>query len=165
MGKEHKKHKKHKHSKHKHKNKEEEYHVPIVPLKRNIQPKPLTPIVSVSKDTKPIGPVLPANLFNNKSDESSIPTGETNDSYGPSLPPHLVPQKRVPGPSLPLDFKIEERSEPIEDDDLGFGPLPAELIASDSEQLFIQNQLELRANYMKRKFAGEVYLFHCIIQF
>lgn len=163
MGKEHKKHKKHKHSKHKSKPKEE-YYVPIVPLKSNIQPKTLTPIVSVSKDAKPIGPILPVSLSNSKSNESSIPDSESNDSYGPTLPPHLVPQKRVPGPSLPLDFKIEEKSEPIDDDCLGFGPLPAELIAEDSEQLFIQKQLELRANYMKRKFAGEVCLFYCIIK-
>lgn len=162
MGKEHKKHKKHKHSKHKHKSKEEEYHIPIVPLKSSIQPKSLTPIVNISKDTKPIGPVFPSNLSYNKSDEANIPVSKSNHSYGPSLPPHLVPQKRVPGPSLPLDFKIEE-SKQIDDGDLGFGPLPADLIASDSEQLFIQKQLELRANYMKRKFAGEVCLFNCII--
>jgi len=57
---------------------------------------------------------------------------------------------------LPLDFKPETTGQPQDDDITGFGPLPAELIKSDSEQLFVQKQLELRAEYMKRKFAGEV---------
>lgn len=159
MGKEHKKHKKHKHSKSKHKPKDEKYHIPIVPLKSNISPKITMPIPNESKDRKPIGPILPSGPSDDSksnADVTNLQSGEPNDSYGPSLPPHLVQQKRMPGPSLPLDFKIEEKSELIDDDVSGFGPLPAELIASDSEQLFIQKQLELRANYMKRKFAGEV---------
>ncbi|XP_025190496.1 GPALPP motifs-containing protein 1 [Melanaphis sacchari] len=168
MGKEHKKHKKHKHSKNKHKSKDNhEYHVPIVPLKSNICPK-TTSTPNETRDTaavKSIGPVLPPNLSSTvggKNDETVAPgsaTSEPNHSYGPSLPPHLVPQKRAPGPSLPSDFKIEESvvAQQIDDDISSFGPLPAELIASDSEQLFIQKQLELRAEYMKRKFAGEVY--------
>lgn len=159
MGKKHKKHKKHKHSKHKHKSKGEEYYVPVVPLKSDFRPKQVTPvpIPSESEVGKSIGPVLPpslSNLKNNKSSMVSVPAGEQNDSYGPSLPPHLVPQKRVPGPSLPSDFKIKEKTD--DDNISGFGPLPAELITSDSEQVFIQKQLELRAEYMKRKFAGEV---------
>ncbi|XP_060850870.1 GPALPP motifs-containing protein 1 [Rhopalosiphum padi] len=165
MGKEHKKHKKHKHSKSKHKSKDDhEYHVPIVPLKSDVRPKSAPTADEPTKDTsavKPIGPILPSGLSNTvggKHDETAAP-GEPNHSYGPSLPPHLVPQKRAPGPSLPLDFKIEESvvAQQIDDDISGFGPLPAELITSDSEQLFIQKQLELRAEYMKRKFAGEVY--------
>ncbi|XP_026806696.1 GPALPP motifs-containing protein 1 [Rhopalosiphum maidis] len=165
MGKEHKKHKKHKHSKSKHKSKDDhEYHVPIVPLKSDVRPKSASTADEPTKDTasvKPIGPILPSGLsgtVGGKHDETAAP-GESNHSYGPSLPPHLVPQKRAPGPSLPLDFKIEESvvAQQIDDDISGFGPLPAELITSDSEQLFIQKQLELRAEYMKRKFAGEVY--------
>lgn len=159
MGKEHKKHKKHKHSKHKHKSKDEKYHIPIVPLKSNITPKVLVPSPNESKDKKPIGPILPSNLSNDSKSDADVTNklnSEPNDSYGPSLPPHLVQQKRVPGPSLPSDFKIEEKNEPVDDDISGFGPLPADLIASDSEQLFIQKQLELRADFMKRKFAGEV---------
>jgi len=107
MGKEHKKHKKHKHSKHKHKSKNEEYHVPIVPLKSDIRPRSVMPVPSNPKENKPIGPNLPTGLSN--TGDKSEPGGEQNDSYGPSLPPHLVPQKRVPGPSLPSDFKIEEK--------------------------------------------------------
>lgn len=162
MGKEHKKHKKHKHSKHKHKSKDEKYHIPIVPLKSNISPKVTVPAPSESKDKKQIGPILPSSLSNDSKSDADIigqPNSEPNDSYGPSLPPHLVQQKRAPGPSLPSDFKIEEKNEQIDDDVSGFGPLPAELIASDSEQLFIQKQLELRADFMKRKFAGEVSLY------
>lgn len=165
MGKEHKKHKKHKHhSKNKHKPKDDEYHVPIVPLKCDVHPKPPVSVAGPApgklKDAtaaKPIGPVLPPGL--SSSDEANAPKArEPNHSYGPSLPPHLVPQKRAPGPSLPLDFKIEEKVNPaaVDDEISGFGPLPAELITSDSEQLFVQKQLELRAEYMKRKFAGEV---------
>lgn len=159
MGKEHKKHKKHKHSKNKHKSKDEEYYVPIVPLKSEIRPKPLIPTTSESKCVKPIGPTLPSSLVESddrKSQATNEPNSEQNDSYGPSLPPHLVPQKRVLGPMLPSNFKIEEKSGSIDDDISGFGPLPADLITADSEQLFIQKQLELRAEYMKRKFAGEV---------
>ncbi|KAE9538452.1 hypothetical protein AGLY_005551 [Aphis glycines] len=168
MGKEHKKHKKHKHSKNKHKSKDEhEYYVPIVPLKSDMRLKS-APTADESKDTaaaKHIGPILPPGLSSTvgeKHDETVSPSpgaSEPNYSYGPSLPPHLVPQKRAPGPSLPLDFKLEESvvAQQIDDDISGFGPLPAELITSDSEQLFIQKQLELRAEYMKRKFAGEVY--------
>lgn len=160
MGKEHKKHKKHKHSKHKHKPKGEEYYVPIVPLKSDLRAKQGTPIPSKPDGGKSIGPILPPSLSNSSSNNESItigvPAGEQNDSYGPSLPPHLVPQKRAPGPLLPSDFKIEEKPIPDDDDISGFGPLPAELITSDSEQQFIQKQLELRAEYMKRKFAGEV---------
>jgi len=175
MGKEHKKHKKHKHSKNKHKSNDNQYYVPIVPLKSDLRPKSVSvvaPTSGESRDTaakaKPIGPILPAGLSSSVSgkqpDETNGPgpesrAGEPNHSYGPSLPPHLVPQKRVPGPSLPLDFKIEEKVAQVDDDISGFGPLPAELITSDSEQLFIQKQLELRAEYMKRKFAGEV----CIV--
>lgn len=167
MGKEHKKHKKHKHSKNKHKSKDEyEYHVPIVPLKSDLRSKS-APTADELRDTaavKHIGPILPPGLSSTvggKHDEIVSPSpgaGEPNHSYGPSLPPHLVPQKRAPGPSLPLDFKLEESvvAQQIDDKISGFGPLPAELITSDSEQLFIQKQLELRAEYMKRKFAGEV---------
>lgn len=153
MGKEHKKHKKHKHSKHKHKSKDEGYHVPIVPLKSEMCPKPVAADSSAKKAMQPIGPILPQAL---SKDGESKPKRETNGSYGPSLPPHLVQQKRAPGPSLPLDFKIEEKTEPVDDELSGFGPLPVDLITSDSEQQFIQKQLELRAEYMKRKFAGEV---------
>lgn len=161
MGKEHKKHKKHKHSKNKHKPKDEGYHVPIVPLKNEMRSRPVTPGSGDAKtDVKTIGPILPPNLSNLNVDQTttrvSVSGGETNDSYGPSLPPHLVQQKRAPGPSLPLDFKIEEKTESVDDDISGIGPLPAELITSDSEHQFIQKQLELRAEYMKRKFAGEV---------
>jgi len=168
MGKEHKKHKKHKHSKSKHKPKDDhEYHVPIVPLKSDVRPKSVsvaTPTAGESRDAvaKPIGPVLPPGLSSSDGGKHETNTpgpeaGELNHSYGPSLPPHLVPQKRAPGPSLPLDFKIEDTVVAQIDEDIsGFGPLPAELITSDSEQLFIQKQLELRAEYMKRKFAGEV---------
>lgn len=160
MGKEHKKHKKHKHSKNKHKPKDEGYHIPIVPLKSEMLAKRVTPLnLNKSKDVKSIGPILPPNLSksnDDKTDTINILRNETNDSYGPSLPPHLVQQKRVPGPSLPLDFKIEEKIESVDDDISGFGPLPAELITSDSEQQYIQKQLDLRAEYMKRKFAGEV---------
>lgn len=152
MGKERKKHKKHKHSKHK--SKDREYHVPIVPLKSEMCPKPVAAVSSsAAKVTQPIGPVLPAAL---SKDGESKPKCDQNSSYGPCLPPHLVQQKRAPGPSLPLDFKIEEKRETIDDEISGFGPLPAELITSDSEQQFVQKQLELRAEYMKRKFAGEV---------
>lgn len=160
MGKEHKKHKKHKHSKHKHKSKDGEYHVPVVPLKSEMRLKPATPTASESKTSKPIGPILPPDLSKcSKFDTTNEPVSEQNNSYGPSLPPHLVQQKRVPGPTLPSDFKIQDKSEQIDDDISGFGPLPAELITSDSEQQFIQKQLELRAEYMKRKFAGEVCTF------
>lgn len=158
MGKEHKKHKKHKHSKHKHKSKDGEYHVPVVPLKSEMRPKPVDPTLCESKTSNPIGPFLPPDL-ENKSNMTNGPVCEQNNSYGPSLPPHLVQQKRVPGPTLPSDFKIQDKSEQIDDDISGFGPLPAELITSDSEQQFIQKQLELRAEYMKRKFAGEVCTF------
>lgn len=164
MGKEHKKHKKHKHSskQHKHKpNKDGEYHVPIVPLKSDMRMKPVPPSSIVPK---PIGPVLPSELSSNpdgigKTNTDGPSDDKQNDSYGPSLPPHLVQQKRVPGPSLPLDFKTKTTVQPQDDDITGFGPLPAELIKSDSEQLFVQKQLELRAEYMKRKFAGEVSLY------
>lgn len=165
MGKEHKKHKKHKHSKNKHKPKDErEYHVPIVPLKSDVRPKSVSSDAGESRDTvaKPIGPIMPPGLSSSVGGEheTNAPgpvAGDPNHSYGPSLPPHLVPQKRAPGPSLPLDFKIEDKVVAQIDDEIsGFGPLPAELITSDSEQLFIQKQLELRAEYMKRKFAGEV---------
>lgn len=162
MGKEHKKHKKHKHSKNKHKSKDEEYYVPVVPLKSEIRQKPVMPTASESKCVKPIGPILPSSLLKPddcKSQATNESSSEQNDSYGPSLPPHLVSQKRVLGPTLPSNFKIEEKSESVDDDISGFGPLPAELITSDSEQLFIQKQLELRAEYMKRKFAGEVCIF------
>lgn len=157
MGKEHKKHKKHKHSKHKQKSKDEGYHVPIVPLKSEMRPKTVAAPSSLSvtkQQGKPIGPVLPAG----PPKDGGIPesSGEQNESYGPCLPPHLVQQKRAPGPSLPLDFKIDEKIEPVDDEISGFGPLPAELITSDSERQFVQKQLELRAEYMKRKFAGEV---------
>ncbi|VVC25906.1 Protein of unknown function DUF3752 [Cinara cedri] len=169
MGKEHKKHKKHKHSKHK--SKDEGYYVPVVPLKSSVTRKPVIP-TKESNDPKSIGPCLPANLNDTKSIGPSLPTkqydekpnassanqsNEKNDSYGPSLPPHLVQQKRMPGPSLPANFKIDEKTETVDDGILGFGPLPAELITSDKEQQFVQKQLELRAEYMKRKFAGEVY--------
>jgi len=169
MAKEHKKHKKHKHSKNKHKLKDDHgYHVPVVPLKSDARPKSVsaaTPTTNESRDTgsKPIGPILPPGLSNSidgrvhEINTSGPEANKSNHSYGPSLPPHLVPQKRAPGPSLPLDFKLEDKAvSQIDDDISGFGPLPAELIASDSEQLFIQKQLELRAEYMKRKFAGEV---------
>lgn len=174
MGKEHKKHKKHKHSKHKHKPKDEGYHVPVVPLKSEMRPKTVAladaaksigPILP-SKENKSVGTILPPREAKSigpvlpPSDGHSVSRPSETDSYGPSLPPHLaVQQKRVPGPSLPSDFKIEEKSEPIDDDISGFGPLPAELITSDSEQRLIQEQLELRAEYMKRKFAGEVFFF------
>lgn len=156
MGKEHKKHKKHKHSKNKHKPKDEGYHIPVVPLKSEILAKRGTLNLNESKNVKTIGPILPPKSNNDKTDTTNVSSIETNNSYGPSLPPHLVQQKRVPGPSLPLDFKIEEINESINNDISGFGPLPAELITSDSEQQYIQKQLELRAEYMKRKFAGEV---------
>jgi len=170
MAKEHKKHKKHKHSKNKHKPKDDHgYHVPIVPLKSDVRLKSVlvaTPTAGESRDTvaKPIGPILPPGLSSSiggsvheKINTPGPEANEPNHSYGPSLPPHLVPQKRAPGPSLPLDFKLEDKVVAQIDDDIsGFGPLPAELITSDSEQLFIQKQLELRAEYMKRKFAGEV---------
>lgn len=162
MGKEHKKRKKHKRpsSKHGHKSKDVEYHVPVVPLKCDMRPKPAAPPTTPSV-SNPIGPVLPAAEVSSsdnggKTIADGPLTGERNDSYGPSLPPHLVQQKRVPGPMLPLDFKPETTGQPQDDDITGFGPLPAELIKSDSEQLFVQKQLELRAEYMKRKFAGEV---------
>lgn len=175
MGKEHKKHKKHKHSKKK--SKGEGYYVPVVPLKNDVLCKP--PILSAKelKDTEPIGPCLPVNLINTKSIGPCLPekqpndekpnvtsanqNDEKNDSYGPSLPPHLVQQKRVPGPTLPANFKLVDKTETVDDEILGFGPLPAELITPDSEQQFIQEQLELRAKYMKRKFSGKV----CILQF
>lgn len=170
MGKEHKKHKKHKHSKHK--SKDEGYYVPIVPLKSDVLRKPAMPTAGESKDTKSIGPCLPTKPNDTKPIGPCLPakqpddgqpdvtsanqSSEQNDSYGPSLPPHLVKQKRVPGPSLPADFKIKENTETVDDGILGFGPLPPQLITSNSEQQFVQKQLELRAEYMKRKFAGEV---------
>jgi len=124
---------------------------------------PILPLgMSSTVGDKHIGPILPPGLsspIGGKHNETVSPSpgaGEPNHSYGPSLPPHLVLQKRAPGPSLPLDFKLEETAQQIDDEISGFGPLPAELITSDSEQLFIQKQLELRAEYMKRKFAGEV---------
>lgn len=170
MGKEHKKHKKHKHSKHK--SNKEKYYVPVVPLKTDVLRKPAMSITNDSKgtesigpcqpakpnDTKSIGPCLPAKQSSNeKPDVFNANCGsEQNDSYGPSLPPHLVQHKRVPGPSLPANFKIEEKNETADDGILGFGPLPTELVTLDSEQQFVQKQLELRAEYMKRKFAGKV---------
>lgn len=162
MGKEHKKHKKHKHSKHKHKSKDEGYHVPVVPLKSEMRPKtaaaPSSPSVT-TKQRVPIGPILPAGPPKDGGKPES--SGQQNESYGPSLPPHLVQQKRAPGPLLPSDFKTEETIEPVDDEISGFGPLPAELISSDSERQFVQKQLELRAEYMKRKFAGEVCVHSC----
>lgn len=164
MGKEHKKHKKHKHSKHKHKSKDDEYHIPIVPLKTDFRPKVAENTPNVSKESQPIGPILPSSLLNSNDNKSDVvKESEKSDSYGPSLPPHLVPQKRAPGPSLPSDFKIEEKIEQVEDDVSGIGPIPTELIPLDSEQLFIQNQLDLRAEYMKRKFAGEVHIIILLI--
>lgn len=134
--------------------------MPIVPLKSEMRPKTLAAPSSpnVTKQGKPIGPILPAGLPKDSGKPES--SGEQNESYGPSLPPHLVQQKRAPGPSLPSDFKIEEKIEPIDDEISGFGPLPAELISSDAERQFVQKQLELRAEYMKRKFAGEV----CVLE-
>lgn len=134
--------------------------MPIVPLKSEMRPKTLAAPSSpnVTKQGKPIGPILPAGLPKDGGKPES--SGEQNESYGPSLPPHLVQQKRAPGPSLPSDFKIEEKIEPIDDEISGFGPLPAELISSDAERQFVQKQLELRAEYMKRKFAGEV----CVLE-
>lgn len=170
MGKEHKKHKKHKHSKHK--SKDEGYYVPIVPLKSDVLRKPAMPIVGESKDAKSIGPCLPTKPNDTKPIGPCLPddgrpdaTSEQNDSYGPSLPPHLVKQKRVPGPSLPADFKIKDNTETVDDEILGFGPLPPQLITSNSEQQFVQKQLELRAEYMKRKFAGEVSIYIHFILF
>lgn len=159
MGKEHKKRKKRKHSKHERESKDGGYHVPIVPLKSETCPKPVAAADRSKKVVRPIGPILPQALSKDESkkDESKPSGREPNGSYGPSLPPHLVQRKRAaPGPSLPLGFKTEEKSEPVDDGLSGFGPLPAELIASDAEQQFVQKQLELRAEYMKRKFAGEV---------
>jgi len=119
---------------------------------------------------KPIGPILPVSHLPSDPDggsgDKTVTDGllarDQNDSYGPSLPPHLIQQKRIPGPTLPLDFKmITTPNQPQDDDATGFGPLPVELITSNSEQQFVQNQLELRAEYMKRKFAGEVSLYSC----
>lgn len=163
MGKEHKKHKKHKRSKHEHRPKNgERYHVPVVPLKTAAPcAKPAERATqSVARTNDPIGPVRPPGLSNAVGSEpGDARDGGVNDSYGPSLPPRLVQQRRAPGPSLPSDFKIDDKPEPADDGTSGIGPLPAELVPLDSEQLFVQKQLELRAEYMKRKFAGEVSFF------
>lgn len=156
MGKDHKKHKKHKHSKHK--SKTSDYPIPIVPIKKCPMPlKQIETLLEVQEKTT-IGPILPpTHQSNTIEQESSSKVTENLNEYGPSLPPHLVQQNKIiPGPSLPPGFHIKELVEEEEDDVSNIGPLPDNLISSDSEQMFIQNQLELRANYMKRKFAGEV---------
>ncbi|XP_050429526.1 GPALPP motifs-containing protein 1 [Adelges cooleyi] len=149
MGKSHKKHKKHKRSK------DTNYPTPIVPLKNSL-PLEQDQILDEKEKKNAIGPIIPSCLLNcNTKNLNDAPNVQDNE-YGPKLPPHLVQKKVVPGPSLPPGFEIPENIE-LNDDTAGIGPLPDNLIVSDSEQIFIQKQLELRAEYMKRKFAGEVH--------
>ncbi|XP_050534403.1 GPALPP motifs-containing protein 1 [Daktulosphaira vitifoliae] len=156
MGKDRKKHKKHKHSKHNNKSKNVNYPTPIVPIKKC--PQRIETSLEVQENTS-IGPVMPSTTSNTiKNESSSRITEENLNEYGPSLPPHLVQQNKIiPGPSLPPGFLVNERVEEAEEDVSNIGPLPDDLISSDSEQMFIQTQLELRANYMKKKFAGEIH--------
>nr|CAD7424045.1 unnamed protein product [Timema monikensis] len=122
---------------------------PLIPPGFNSRPHQ-----DINKDTSGdadiiIGPVLPQHLNS---------TGASDDDmYGPALPPRLgeLGGKAILGPTLPPGFKPSTTVTDSEDSDAEVvGPLPPSE-AGLADGSYIQQELERRAQKMKRKLAGE----------
>nr|CAD7405583.1 unnamed protein product [Timema poppensis] len=107
-------------------------------------------------ETSGIGPELPTN-FQSSSKDSDSTGASDDDMYGPALPPRLgeLGGKAILGPTLPPGFKPSTTVTDSEDSDAEVvGPLPPSE-AGLADGSYIQQELERRAQKMKRKLAGE----------
>ncbi|RZF41802.1 hypothetical protein LSTR_LSTR005264 [Laodelphax striatellus] len=101
-----------------------------------------------------IGPALPGHLKKSKTSDE-----KPSDTIGPALPPHLQKSNDISeldpdsyGPALPPHLKkriVEEQNDESEEDDV-IGPVP-----QDAKYSASQHQLNVRAQYLKRKMFEE----------
>lgn len=104
-----------------------------------------------------IGPVFP-DYFDYKPEDNKP---KEIKEIGPVVPNHIA-KNIVIGPTLPANFKIDNdsdnfeisKSNSSEDEDDGFGPLPADHPALRGSQA--QIQLEKRARRLQSEFAEKV---------